>query len=100
MTAVDTRNFLKHEIDFLPESVLDSVKDFVMRQKQFVSESDLAAGQECELCKVYRTPNAETIAAWREAEGIAEGKIKAKQYKSSSEMSADILSDEDDEEDG
>jgi predicted RecB family endonuclease len=90
MTAVETRNFLKHEIDFLPESVLNSVRDFVIRQKQFVSEPELAAGQECELCKIYHTPNAETIAALQECRDIASGKIQAKFYNSFEEILAEV----------
>ena len=43
------------------------------------------------------TPNAETIAAMKEADDIISGKIKAKSYTSAREMIDDILSEADDE---
>ncbi|MDR3109699.1 MAG: hypothetical protein LBU65_08435 [Planctomycetaceae bacterium] len=72
MSTIAMREFIKSEIDFLPEDSLLAVQDFV--------------------CQKLHVPNTETLAAIQETEDIIAGKIERKSYKTAAELFAAIRS--------
>ena len=78
---MSTREKLFFMLDTLTDEQLEGLYEFI---SGFLKLDDI--------------PNEETLAAIKEAEDIASGRISAKVYSSAKEMIDDILNEEDDEE--
>ena len=89
---VRTEPEIKAQVESLYNSMGVSLSDAI---NMFLYKSIEFRGLPFELCR--EIPNAETIAAMKEAEDITSGRIQAKSYSSFKDMLDDALADDSEE---